>query len=265
MRMRSTIVPLAMAQALAATEVLAQPNLPPPPPPPMGQPTDLPPLPSPPPPRASPSSSPPSAPAPPPPPPPRRVSPSPAPPPPPSPAPPAYHPSRRRRLEVNFVDEGRSRSIALTLDPLPLILGRLSGSAELLLLPHHSLVASPNLLFFQVDRGGRYNLASEGFGFATQTSLSLGIELGYHYWWQSHDSLRGSFLGPSLLLGTTTQASVGDPSRAQGYWGFAFDVGWQEVLLSGFTFGGGVGLGIARMADATVLFPRVLAQLGWSF
>jgi hypothetical protein len=114
-----------------------------------------------------------------------------------------------------------------------------------------------------VDRGGRYNLVSEGFGFASSSSGGFGIELGYHFWSQSQRSLRGPFLGPSVLLGTTTQSSI-DPSRAQGYWGFACDVGGQEVFPGGFTIGGGGGLGVVTMAGATALFPRALLQIGWS-
>ena len=257
MRLWPTIAPIAVAQAFAVSGVRAQPNLPPPPPPPMGQPSDLPPPASQPPPpsAASPRASAPASS-----PPPRRASPPPAS----APAPTPYRAPRRRRVEVFVSDEEHGRPIALTLDPIPLVLGRLSANAEVLLSPHHAIVGSPNLLIFQLDRGGRYSLTSEGFGFASPTSGGFGIELGYHYWWQAHDSLRGPFFGPSLLLGATTQASVGDPSHAQGYWGFAFDVGGQEVFLGGFTIGGGAGLGIVKMADATALFPRLLVQVGWS-
>jgi hypothetical protein len=136
---------------------------------------------------------------------------------------------------------------------------------EVQLAPHHSVVASPNVLILHVDRGGRYSLASEGFGFATRTSNGFGIEAGYHYYLSGQRPLRGPFLGPSLLLGATTDASVGDPSRAQAYWGFALDAGEQEVLPGGLTIGAGVGVGLVFMADATAVFPRLLLQVGWSF
>ena len=158
----------------------------------------------------------------------------------------------------------RVRPVALSLAPMSLALGRLSGAAEVLLAPHHSLAFSGNVIVVQVDRGGRDSLVSEGFGFASTASSSVGVELGYHGWWQAHDSLRGPFFGPSLLLGSTTQASVGDPAHAQTYWGIAFDVGAQEVLGGGFTFGGGAGLGIVKMGEAIAAFPRFLLQIGWS-
>jgi hypothetical protein len=240
----------------------AQVNLPPPPPPPMGQGADLPPLPPtppppqpPPPPRTSPP--PPASPAPPPP----RYAPRETPPP-----PPPYRARLARREEVVVViEEPESHPLAITLDPLPLFWGRLSANVELLLAPHHALVVSPNVLVFNEDRGGSGALVSSGFGFASPTSNGFGVEAGYHYWPRGFRSLRGTYLGPSLLLGSTTDATVGDASHAQTYWGFAFDVGRQEVFSGGFTLGAGLGLGLVRMADVVRVFPRLLIQVGWSF
>lgn len=170
-----------------------------------------------------------------------------------------------RRPEVVYVaEESPPHPVAITLNPLPLVWGRLSGNLEVELAPHHSLVASPNLLIFNEDRGAPHAL-SNGFGFASPASNGVGIELGYHYWLHWAPSLRGPFLGPSLLLGSTSNATVGDPSSAQWYWGLAFDVGVQEVLNGGFTIGGGLGLGFVRMAGSDAVFPRVLLQIGWSF
>lgn len=130
-----------------------------------------------------------------------------------------------------------------------------------MLAPHHAIVASPNALFANVGRGGLLALA---LGFTQSASSGAGGEVGYHYWWYWHDVLRGPFFGPSLLFGVTSAATVGDPSRAQAYYGAAIDVGEQAVLAGGFTIGGGVGLGLIRMADSGVVFPRFLLQIGWS-
>jgi hypothetical protein len=153
----------------------------------------------------------------------------------------------------------------VTLNPVGLILGRLSANLEIQVAAHHSLVASPNFLLIHVDRGGRYSLASEGFGFASTSSSGFGIELGYHYVFNWQRSLRGPFFGPSLLFGGTSDATVGDPSHTQAYWGLAMDAGEQEVLPGGLTIGAGVGLGLILMADATAVFPRLLLQVGWAF
>jgi hypothetical protein len=257
MRKRPEIVALAAAGSLfVAHRAAAQPNLPPPPPPPIDQQPEVPSLP-PPPPRPEPDETPPAeAPA-------RRT---PAPPPP-------YRPSARTRRaddvrrpedDVVFVEPPTARPVAITLSPIGLFRGRLSANLEVQLEPHHSLIFSPNLLVWNVDRGDPDSLESDGLGFATRTSSSIGMELGYHYWWRWARELRGPFIGPALLLGSTTDAAVGDPTHGQTYWGIAFDVGWQEVLPGGFTAGVGAGLETVRMADTGSVVPRLLLQLGWS-
>ena len=218
-------------------------DLPPPPPPPIGQPSDLPPAPPP----ARPAPAPP------------RYEPAPPPPPPP------YYRGRRRREVVYVYEEPVARPVAITFDPAALVLGRLSANVEFLLAPHHSLVLSPNVLAFQEGHGGRYDLASEGLGFATERSNSFGGELGYHYWWRWRRSLMGPYFGPSLLLGSVTNASVGPTAAAQAYWGGAFDAGGQGVLPGGFTIGAGIGLGFIELGSNGAVFPRFLFQLGWSF
>jgi hypothetical protein len=238
MRPHSTIAILFVALVLACARLLhAQSDLPPPPPPPLEPPEALPPPPPP-----APSSATPRAP------------------------PPHRAPLRRHRSEVVYATEETTRvPIGITLNPLDLALGRLSANVELQVAPHHSFVVSPNLLIVHVDRGGRYSLASEGFGFAARSSTGFGIELGYHYDWYGQRSLGGPFFGPSFLLGATSDASVGDPTQTQAYWGLALDAGEQEVLPGGFTIGAGVGLGFILMADAAAVFPRFLLQVGWAF
>jgi len=170
-----------------------------------------------------------------------------------------------RGYAVYYVLADAPRPLAVTVNPLSLLLGRLSGNIELRLAAHHALVVSPNVLVAQVDRGTLGGLVSQAYGFVTQASSSVGLEVGYHYWWRRRAALSGPFFGPSILFGSTTQASVGDPTHAQEYWGAAFDLGLQEVLAGGFTIGGGAGAGFVRMADATAVFPRFLLQAGWSF
>jgi hypothetical protein len=242
---RSALELVAIAATVLASPAARAQDLPPPPPPPIGQPSDIPP-------------TPPARPAPPPPP---RYEPARPPPPP----PPPYYRAPRRREVIYVYEEPVARPVAITLNPAALVLGRLSANVEFLLAPHHSLVLSPNILAFQEGHGGRYDLASEGLGFATERSSSFGGELGYHYWWRWRRSLSGPYFGPSLLLGSVTNASVGTTANAQGYWGAAFDAGGQAVLPGGFTLGAGIGLGFVTMASAAAVFPRFLFQLGWSF
>jgi hypothetical protein len=260
MRTRPAIVLLALATAgvLLGRSSRAQPNLPPPPPPPMDQPGDVPRLPPPPPGPEGQSPAPRR---------PEELNPAPRRPAssPPSPARAAVRPRRPESVVVDSDERPPARPLAITLNPVDLIVGRLSANVEVQLEPHHALVVSPNVLVFPVGRGGPKDVVSEGLGFASRTSQSYGIELGYHYWLQGWRALRGPFVGPSLLLGLTTDGSVGDSARLQSYWGVALDVGWQEVLPSGFTAGAGAGLELVRMGGSGGVVPRLLAQVGWSF
>ena len=133
------------------------------------------------------------------------------------------------------------------------------------LAPHHSIVASQRAHLPGRPRRPALALLSEGFGFASPSSFGVGAEVGYHYWPRASDVLRGWFFGPSLLAGLTTDATVGDPTHAQGYWGLALDLGAQEVLGNGFTAGLGGGIGFLHMAGTSAFVPRLLLQLGWTF
>ena len=244
MRKSAAVGLAAFAAIVLGASVAGAQDLPPPPPPPLGQPLDLPPTPL------------PARPAPPPP----RYEPAH-----PQPPPPRGYSTGPRREVITIYEEPVARPVAITLNPAALVLGRLSVNVEFLLAPHHSLVLSPNILAFEEERGGRYALASEALGFATRGSGSFGGELGYHYWWRWRRSLVGPYFGPSLLLGSVTNASVGPTASAQAYLGGAFDAGGQGVLPGGFTLGAGLGLGFVELASVVAVFPRFLLQLGWSF
>jgi hypothetical protein len=256
MATRDAVIVLVATVSLGTRAASAQPDLPPPPPPPLTEPSDVPSLPPPPEPPSTPSGRP-------------------AAPPTQPPAPSAAHGHRRDRAliqarpgpapEAERVPPARPATTTVTWNPLGVVRGRLSGNLEFLVAAHHALIASPSALVFRADRGGAHDLLAEGFGFTTEPSLSFGAELGYHYWPSGRTSLHGPFVGPSLLLGATTHAAVGDASHAQPYLGVAVDIGAQEVMHGGFTAGAGVGLGLVHMADATALVPRLLGQIGWSF
>jgi hypothetical protein len=255
MATRDAVIVLVAAVIVGTRPASAQPDLPPPPPPPLTEPNDVPSLPPPPEPPSTPYVRPAGH----------------AQPPTPSGVR-ARHGDRAGAgahpgpaLEAERVRPARPATTTLSWNPLGVFWGRLSGNVEVLVAPHHALVASPDVLVFRAGRGGPRSLLSEGFGFTTTPSLSFGAELGYHYWWSGLTSLRGPFFGPSLLAGATTHASVGDGSRVQPYLGAAVDVGAQEVFHGGFVAGGGLGLGVVHMADTTALVPRLLGQIGWSF
>jgi hypothetical protein len=262
---------LVVTAALLAPPALAQPNLPPPPPPPLdhtGAPPELPPPPPPPPgtpePRRNPAAVPPPA----------ATAPGPTPQTPPGKPPrngehhaepaPLHH--FEPVPEVVVHERPPARIVAMvTLNPVPLIWGRVSANLEFLFAPHHALVLSPYLLLNNADRGG---LLAQAFGFATSSSSGAGGEIGYHYWSHYHwwpGQLVGVFWGPSFLAGETTNPTAVDGTGSWGYWGAALDIGQQTVFGSGFTAGGGLGVGFVHMASSTAIFPRFLLQLGWAF
>jgi hypothetical protein len=214
------------------------------------------------------SDEPPPSPPPPPPSHPGPAQPPPPPPPPryyePPPPPPVYRVRRRRPVEVYYYFD-RERPFSLTFNPLPAFWGRVSANLEIMLATHHALVLSPNLLFPADDRGQYNSAVNYGFGFATQQSSGIGTEVGYHYWTGWNRTAHGGFLGPSLIVGESSHASTGDASKTQGYWGFAFDAGGQEVLPGGFTIGAGIGLMYLELAGKGIVSPRGLLQVGWSF
>jgi hypothetical protein len=162
-------------------------------------------------------------------------------------------------------EEPRRRVIAISWSPVALAWGRLGLEGEFEVARHHAIVGAVNALVFEADRGGSGTMMSAGFGFASGASSSLGLEIGYHYWFDARRALSGVFLGPSLLLGMTDQATAGDGAGWQGYWGGALDVGWQEVFPVGLTVAAGGGLAVAHMADAAAPYPRLVARAGWAF
>ncbi len=203
---------IAAAWTCFASPAAAQPNLPPPPPPPLEGRTPIEPsVPSPH--RATQAPAP--VPVPPTPvvsaPPPRHA----APPPP----PPARVVHVRARPESS-PDEPERRATVISWSPVPLAWGRLALEGELRVAGHHALFGGLSALVYQADRGGSGTMLSAGFGFASASSSGLGMEIGYHYWVDPRRDLAGAFLGPSLMLGTTTQATAGASTGWQGYFGW---------------------------------------------
>lgn len=153
----------------------------------------------------------------------------------------------------------RKLDLSLRLNPLPLFEGRASADGELMFAPHHAVIASPHVTF----SAPRFTLAAKAFGFAPQGAGGVGTEVGYHYWIEPR--LEGLWLGPSVLFGVT---SPPDKGKAFGYYGAAFDVGWQLVVNPGFTVMFGAGLLVIDATPAGAAWavaPRGLLGVGWTF
>jgi hypothetical protein len=174
----------------------------------------------------------------------------------------------RDRAPVKGSEADGFRPLAITLNPLTLLLGRYGANAEFLPAKHHALVANPF-----------YGLASITMNDVKTSFTTYGGELGYHYYTGSRGA-NGFFLGPSFIFMrshsaeecVTAGCKLGADMDFSTY-GMAFDVGGQWVSSGGFTIGGGGGAMYLR-SDVSQngsgglrfegILPRVLFTLGYS-
>jgi hypothetical protein len=158
--------------------------------------------------------------------------------------------------------------LALTLNPLSLLLGRIGANVEYLPAKHHAIMLNPYMSSAKVESSD------------VKTSFSsYGAELGYHFY-TGNKGANGFYVGPSVLVVRTTakdECINGACSAAADVdfltYGAALDFGGQYVSDGGFTIGGGAGamyLRSSASADGskTMKFegfvPRVLFTVGYS-
>jgi hypothetical protein len=162
----------------------------------------------------------------------------------------------------------RFRPLALTVNPLTLLFGRVGANVEVLPVEHHAIMLNP---YFS-------NVSLETAETKTEY-FSWGGELGYHFY-TGKKGANGFFVGPSFVF-TRTRAtaecvSVGcntDPEVAFTTYGAALDLGGQHVFDNGVTLGGGGGIMYLKSSaeadgDTVLQFqgvvPRVLFTVGYS-
>lgn len=165
-------------------------------------------------------------------------------------------------------DDDARRSVALTANPLGLLVSRFSMNVELLPRRHHAAVLTP---YFQTSTVGPSGAVTD--------YKTFGGELGYRFY-TGERGANGFFVGPSLVLqrsnATTTNTWVGSASASSRdilVYGAALDIGGQHVTPQGWTVGAGVGVMIlANDAGATApnfrgsgVLPRFLFTVGYSF
>lgn len=194
--------------------------------------------------------------------------------------PPPREPPRPRRAPPPVSDDDDRpeddpfRSIALTLNPLSLILLRVGLNIEYLPATHHAIIANPFGQFISV---GDESLSKTSYS-------NFGGELGYRFYTGSR-SANGFFIGPffsimsantkttarNFLTGQSTEASVSFLAYGAG-----LDLGGQHVFKGGFVIGAGAGLqywtssvSTSVNSSTTVKFdgvlPRILFTLGYAF
>ncbi len=148
-------------------------------------------------------------------------------------------------------EPARERSMAVLLNPVPLISKTLSLDLVWAPVPHHAVLVSPHVR--PID-GARYS-----------------GELGYRYYTSSQREPGGFFAGPVI---------AGFYSSEGSKIGFAVDVGVQVVSKLGITASGGLGLmwipagskvelgskvGDGVYAEIWRFVPRMLASVGYAF
>lgn len=160
------------------------------------------------------------------------------------------------------------KPLALTLNPLSMLIGRLGANIEFLPAKHHALTLNPYYSSIEIEVPN------------AKTDLTYyGAELGYRYYSGSKGA-NGFFIGPAAVF-TSSQAKrscnlpgcVTPPEEQYSSYGVALDLGGQYVADSGFTIGGGAGLMLLRSTGGvegskTVQFegvvPRILLTIGYS-
>jgi len=126
-------------------------------------------------------------------------------------------------------DAAPMRRIAISYNPLTLLLQRYGGNLELLLASHHALGVSAYYAYARTNED------------TNNVFRGVGGEVGYR-WYSGDNGPRGFYVGPSFLLGRFEAV----PSRgdALAYWnlGGALDLGWQALVADRVLFGLGAGL-----------------------
>ena len=165
------------------------------------------------------------------------------------------------------------RSLALTLNPLSLLLTRIGVNVEWLPTAHHAIVLNPF---------GQFASAGEEGQLGGKTSYTnFGAELGYRFYTGTRGA-NGFFVGPFTTLlssnSTTTMTANGTKTESSSSffaYGAGLDLGGQHVLKNGITLGAGLGLmylaasASGGASSSTIKFegvlPRLLFTAGYSF
>jgi hypothetical protein len=172
------------------------------------------------------------------------------------------------RREQEHEKQTRFRPLALTANPLTLVLGRIGANIEYLPVPHHGIMVNPYYSSVTVET----TQARSEYEF-------FGGELGYHFY-TGKKGANGFFVGPSFVYMRTTSSSecleVGcsvEPEIDFTTYGVALDLGGQVVFDNGITLGAGGGLMYLRSSGGAEggslikfqgTLPRILFTIGYS-
>lgn len=122
-----------------------------------------------------------------------------------------------------------TRRLAISYNPLTLMLQRYGGNVEVLLASHHALGVSAYYAHARTNED------------TNNVFRGVGGELGYR-WYAGDNGPRGFYVGPSLLLGRFEAVPARGDSVSFWNVGGAMDLGWQALVADRVLFGLGAGL-----------------------
>jgi hypothetical protein len=170
------------------------------------------------------------------------------------------------------------RPLAITGNPLSLLIGRYGGNVEIVAVRHHAMVSSAYAQVFPLGivRG---MMPPEVRDRVRDPPVTVGGELGYRLYSGSRGT-EGLYVGPSLVVTPLVYPRLTSDMNVELVTfhapGVALDAGVQHVTGIGLTLGGGIGVEYLAYTlpndprrlpvpvDAHWL-PRVLMAAGWSF
>lgn len=122
-----------------------------------------------------------------------------------------------------------TRRIALSYNPLTLMLQRYGGNVELLLASHHALGVSAYYAYARTNED------------TNNVFRGVGGEVGYR-WYSGENGPRGFYVGPSFLLGRFEAIPSRGSATVYENLGGALDLGWQALVADRVLVGLGAGL-----------------------
>lgn len=173
------------------------------------------------------------------------------------------------------------RHAAIVVNPLALVVGKLSADLVVIPVDHHALVV--NAFYFGATTAPIYVFDASGAAMQLpeQRFAGGGVELGYRYY-RGLGGPRGLFIGPSLVLASIKEHQLpptGDDSSFRFTdIGVAVDVGYQVLVTDQITLA--IGAGVQALATSRSIpaqqfpakvyanggvLPRLLLSAGWAF
>lgn len=181
-------------------------------------------------------------------------------------------------VDVTLPDSPPARRwVAIELNPVALIIGKISANVILVPIDHHGIVLSPFFASTTTEPIYVYDAASNPTQLPQQSFTGGGGELGYRYYF-GRGGPRGLFFGPSLVIADFVSKAQNGDTKSYLAFGGAADIGFQALVFDRLSLS--LGAGLQYLATSTTipqqqfpadvfansgLRPRALASIGFAF